>query len=310
MSISIKVLFLASIMMTSLGLKANSIDTSGSDLIYGADNRYEVDDYTEQEFIDKANSVAIRVSNYRLFEDRENHSLINFPKVKLKQIIPQLCENERFTDQISVGNCTGFLVAPNKLVTAGHCIMNESDCASNKWIFGYKEGVTAFKKADVYSCKRIIAQKYIYTDKEVSDYAVIELDKPVVGRTPLTYRKRGIVHLGAPLLVIGHPLGLPMKIADGARVTFMNDQERKKEIQSWLLRDNYFTANLDSYGGNSGSPVFNRKTGKVEGILIQGADDFVYNRNNECLGSKHLTDSSKNTYEKVMRITKVSGLKD
>ena len=36
-----------------------------------------------------------------------------------------------------------------------------------------------------------------------------------------------------------------------------------------------FTANLDTYGGNSGSPVFNSETHEVEGILVRGDTDFV-----------------------------------
>ena len=39
--------------------------------------------------------------------------------------------------------------------------------------------------------------------------------------------------------------------------------------------DGYFVANLDTYGGNSGSPVFNSDTHEVEGILVRGERDFV-----------------------------------
>ena len=62
--------------------------------------------------------------------------------------------------------------------------------------------------------------------------------------------------------VIGHPVGLPAKVAGGA-----------------IVRDNtpnpFFVANLDTYGGNSGSPVFNSRTHRVEGILVRGERDFV-----------------------------------
>src|SRR5262249_51918318 len=39
--------------------------------------------------------------------------------------------------------------------------------------------------------------------------------------------------------------------------------------------DAFFVANLDTYGGNSGSPVFNSDTHVVEGILVRGENDFV-----------------------------------
>lgn len=279
-----------------------------TELIYGNDDRYEADDYYDKNFIEKGKSVAIRISSRRLTEDREDSSFFTFPLRKLSQAIPNICPSERFVDQYSVGECSGFLIAPNKIVTAGHCMMTPEDCSSNKWVFDFKENTTRFNKSNVYSCKKIISQKLVYDEKEVNDYAVIELDRPVTDRLPLARRKAGIALLGTPLVVIGHPLGLPMKITDGARISRMNNIERENKFQSWLLRENYFTANFDSYAGNSGSPVFNKETGKVEGILVQGADDFVFNEEKNCLESVHLSNSHLNTYEKVMRITKVPGL--
>ena len=41
--------------------------------------------------------------------------------------------------------------------------------------------------------------------------------------------------------------------------------------------DSFFVANLDTYGGNSGSPVFNQDDDVVEGILVRGETDFVFN---------------------------------
>ncbi|MCX5789575.1 MAG: hypothetical protein NTX64_13880, partial [Elusimicrobia bacterium] len=31
---------------------------------------------------------------------------------------------------------------------------------------------------------------------------------------------------------------------------------------------------VDSYGGNSGSPVFNADTGLIEGVMVRGQEDF------------------------------------
>lgn len=306
----IKIMIYSILLSMSFGQQAHSLinPNENSDLIYGADDRFEVEDYSDQNFIEKAQSVAIRVPKRRLTDDSIDNSMVNFPHRTLKSVLPQLCRSERFIEQFSVGNCSGFLVAPNILVTAGHCMVTETECATNKWVFDFKQDTTQFKKSNVYSCKKIIIQKYLYNKHEVSDYAVIELDRKVEGREPLTYRKIGRVSLDTPLVVIGHPLGLPMKISDGAKVSRMNDIERERKFHSWLLRANYFTANLDSYAGNSGSPVFNKKTGKVEGILVQGAEDFVFNDETQCLESQRLSDSHLNTYEKVMRINKIPGL--
>jgi len=59
------------------------------------------------------------------------------------------------------------------------------------------------------------------------------------------------------------------------------------------LEEDFFIANTDTYGGNSGSPVFS--TGRlnnnelfVEGILVRGEDDFEddFEAGPSCLISK------------------------
>lgn len=285
-----------------------AIDFGGTQLIYGADDRYEVDDYDDADFQEKAKSVAIRISKRRLNEGNDDSNIIEFFDRTLKQRIPNLCATERFYEQSSLGDCTGFLVGPQTLVTAGHCMNSSYECANNRWVFDFKLGTKEFKKENVYSCKRVLDQDKTYTNKLVSDYAVIELDRPVTGRSALKIRKYGRVSSGTPLLVIGHPLGLPMKITDGAEVRRMNDIERLHPLRSFFLRGNYFSANLDTYSGGSGSPVFNRDTGKVEGLIIQGAEDFIFNENNYCLESRHLSNARLNSYEKVMRINKIPSL--
>jgi len=87
----------------------------------------------------------------------------------------------------------------------------------------------------------------------------------------LKIRKEGTIDVWTPLYVIGHPSGLPQKFADGAWV---------RSVQSA-----YFTTNLDTYGGNSGSAVFNAATDDVEGILVRGASDFVYDYESKCYRS-------------------------
>ena len=292
----------------SLNYMNQELSFNAPAIIYGRDDRYEANSYFDDNFVKKAHSVAMRVANKHLSESREDPNIINFLNKKLKQTMPQLCPTEKYLEQTILGDCTGFLVSPTTLVTAGHCMKSENECLNNKWVFDYNEDTKDLKKNDVYACKKIISQKEIYSKNEVSDYAVIQLDRPVFDRAPLERRKFGQVPYGTPLLVIGHPLGLPMKITDGAEVMPMNDIELKTRFRSLFLRDHYFTANLDSYAGNSGSPVFNVDTGKVEGVLIQGADDFVFDEKESCIKSRHLRNNYHHTYEKVMKITEIPGL--
>ena len=93
----------------------------------------------------------------------------------------------------------------------------------------------------------------------MDDFALIQLDRKVTDRRILDYRRKGRISKGENLVVIGHPSGLPTKIADGAYVK--------------SLKNKFFRANLDTYGGNSGSAVFNANTGVVEGIV--GTDRII-----------------------------------
>jgi hypothetical protein len=77
------------------------------------------------------------------------------------------------------------------------------------------------------------------------------------------------------VVVIGYPLGLPVKIADDAIVR--------------SLGKGFFKANCDTYEGNSGSAVFDDAQLQkghllVDGILVRGEDDFA--RTTPCFISK------------------------
>ncbi len=204
--------------------------------------------------------------------------LINNKAVK-KEIL--VCEEEKFQEQPTPGNCSGFLVAPDLLMTAGHCMNDVSDCTNFAWVFDFKiDKVTQtagqdFDINNIYSCKSIRASALIRILN--LDYALVQLDRPVIGREPLEFRKEGKIKTGTEIFVIGGPSGLPTKVAGGANVRG-ND----------LL--NRFSANLDTYGGNSGSAVFDAKTGLVEGILVEGEDDYLIDETRGCIQSNQCAD--------------------
>lgn len=237
-------------------------NTDSVKVIYGEDNRRDVYDSTNASFIELAKSTAAMINQSNLKSVLNGEVEISGSTLQARGI----CAQERFSTQISAANCSGFLVAGNKLVTAGHCIKSEADCKSYKWVFDYKvdhadQGKVSVPSTSVYSCKKIISRKLDTMSKD--DYAYIELDRHVTDRQPLKVRKSGKVAKGAAIVVIGHPTGLPTKITDGANVR--------------NLQGKFFQANLDTYGGNSGSAVFNVQTEEVEGILVRGETDYVYN---------------------------------
>lgn len=268
-------------------------NTKGIDVIYGEDNRKDVFESTDSALVELSKSTAAMIEMANLTSQSNGEIVIQAETLKSRGI----CAKERFSNQISAANCSGFLVAPNVLVTAGHCIKSEFDCSSYKWVFDYKvdhadQAAVTVAKQDVYSCKRIIARSLDQLSKD--DWAVIELDRKS-DRKPLAFRKKGKITTGTSIAVIGHPTGLPTKIADGAKVR--------------SLATKFFQANLDTYGGNSGSAVFNTQTGEVEGILVRGENDYVYDSALGCQVSNKCPDTGCRG-EDVTYISNVKGLKN
>ena len=148
------------------------------------------------------------------------------------------------------------------------------------------------KVDNIYGCAEVIEQKLDPITKE--DYALIRLNRKVSDRAPLEFRKTGEIENFESLVIIGHPLGLPTKIADNSNVR-TNDNEF------------YFVANLDSFGGNSGSAVFNANTGMVEGVLVRGENDFNYDLENGCYRINTCRDDGCRG-EDVTRITRIKAL--
>ena len=73
--------------------------------------------------------------------------------------------------------------------------------------------VLAIPEDNVFFCSN-----YQYRLDSTSDWAVVELDRYVPNREALPLRQSGEVDEGTPLIMVGHPSGLPTKVADGAAV--------------------------------------------------------------------------------------------
>ena len=249
-------------------------------IVYGDDNRVEFHEASA-----KLQNIAKSVGGM-IFKDGSisvgtDKTMLNPKSLGSKM---NLCKGERFSEQASSVSCTFFLVAKNIVATAGHCMHGKNTCAEVSFLFDYKI-TSKDKKADIlvdnkniYKCKRVISSKLESVNKKPTfDYALVELDRDVTDREPLKYRYQGRTDIDAfedmkvntPLTVIGHPSGLPLKIADGSKVVEVTNK-------------NYFLADLDTFGGNSGSPVFNSITNEVVGILVRGQTDYVKDKLNKC----------------------------
>jgi hypothetical protein len=231
-------------------------------------------------------------------DEMRPQSLLSASAVDAVQAKVSFCSDERFVEQPNPGMCSGFLIAPDLIMTAGHCVELENFCSEYRWVFDFKvdaqtqEAGLAVRPEDIYSCKRVITNALNMS--LMLDHAIIQLDRPVFDRTPLTLRTTGSVSETDELMVIGSPSGLPLKVAAGAKV-------RKNEHPF------YFSANLDTFQGNSGSAVFNASTGIVEGVLVRGEEDFVFNGLNKCVEANKCGDGECRG-EDISRITSVPEL--
>ena len=261
-------------------------------VVYGEDDRLDIFETDNNLYTELARSTAAMVSRNKATRSGEVYKLSGR---RLRE--RGICASAKFAEQVTIASCSGFLVAPNLLVTAGHCVRSARDCTSNVWVFDYgidSEGKKLFEvpASSVYKCKRIIKQRLDRGTKD--DYALIELERTVDDRNPLDYRKEGTVEKGTELVVIGHPTGLPTKIAGGAWV-----RSNKNPV--------YFQSNLDTFGGNSGSAVFDAETGTVEGILVRGETDYVYDSSRGCRVPKQCSNEGCRG-EDVTRITNIKAL--
>lgn len=229
-------------------------------VIYGVDDRVDIFRLTNRAAIADADSV---VALFRANDITDNDNGTSTLLTQNFGAANNLCNAEPFRDQPVGAFCSGFLVDQDVIATAGHCV-NASNVTSVRFVFGFRmqnqtTAQTVIANAEIYRGVAVIARQEVSNG---ADWALVRVDRQVTNHPVVRIRRTGRIPDNEPVHVIGHPSGLPTKFAGGAAV-----------------RDNtpaaFFAANLDTYGGNSGSPVFNANTHDVEGILVRGENDFV-----------------------------------
>ncbi|MBA2404566.1 MAG: trypsin-like peptidase domain-containing protein [Bdellovibrionales bacterium] len=228
--------------------------------IYGEDSRMDVYAVTNPLFVNLAKTTAAMIERSKIKTDGSVSLISGKPLAEMFK----LCPAERFRNQPSAANCSGTLVAPDVIMTAGHCYdLAKQMCKDYVWVFDYKvskenQSSVTVPSSNVYECDSVLLKEMKL--ETGMDHALIKLKRPVTDRVHATLRSSGTVKVNDPLVLIGHPSGLPTKIAADAFVV--------------KVLKNSFTSNVDAFSINSGSGVFNALTGEVEGILSSGQQDY------------------------------------
>jgi V8-like Glu-specific endopeptidase len=233
-------------------------------VIYGDDNRVEFFQVRRSDVREVADSTAAVIRSSNLTAQSNGTTSV---RAETFQKFIGLCSTERFATEPSGAFCSAFLVGNDMVATAGHCI-EVSLCPQTSFVFSYRmseqgQAPDEVNSSEVYSCQQVLARE----QTGAQDYALVKLDRPVLDHRVLTLAKSS-TSVGDILFTVGHPSGIPTKVTDNGIVR--------------SVKPEFFTANLDTYGGSSGSAVFNQDTLEVVGILVRGESDFVYDRVNKC----------------------------
>lgn len=252
--------------------------------IYGSDDRKDWYQISPAERVQPLARASVA-----LFDAAKLDAPVNgMVRLKTKPFgeLKRLCTTPKakFTEQPSGAFCSGTLVRSDLVLTAGHCVPEVSgngalppNIAGVRFVFGYlmrraAADASAVPESNVFSGKEVVGgEDGDSSDVNRHDWALVRLDRPVPSSVaePVTNWENASVSKGERVFVMGFPAGLPLKYAPNARV-------RDASNAAW------FIANLDTFGGNSGSGVYDQASKRLIGILVEGEVDYVPDRARGC----------------------------
>lgn len=242
--------------------------TLDSKVIYNTDTRVEINAESPAELMQfiKQRTLAI-THNANLFYQPEGKVII-MPRHYGRAF--KLCADERFFEQPSLANCSASVIGKDLVLTAGHCI-SENNCRYMKFISDFTmlddgKNPVHTKLENIYACKKVVYEN----DDPKADIAIIQIDREFV-HSPLKLAEQALTTQDE-ILAVGFPSGLPMKSSGLGPV---------RTVSPTMI-----VAELETYGGNSGSPIFKKNSDLIEGVLVAGETDFEEDKTNKCYRSK------------------------
>ncbi len=245
-------------------------DESTSEVVYGTDNRQDVFAHPSATLRDRAAQSTVALMRPGTI-NTSNPNNVTFSSSTLQSAFG-LCSTERFLTDPTPAFCSGTLIDDNLVLTAGHCITSASDCTNTRFVFNFFRpsagALQTVTTADVFSCQQIVARQQATVGGKNLDFAVVRIDRAATPRfTPAPVRAGNTaLATGQNVAVIGSGSGVPFKIDSGGSV---------RDPRAGVL--DFFIASTDTFGGNSGSGVYETDNNTVAGILVRGETDYRSN---------------------------------
>lgn len=254
------------------------LECSTASIIYGNDDRREVWE-TRPQWQDLATNFVVAVADKWTVERLTAQQLTVYDLAARDTI--SVCADERFADQPSLAVCSGVMLAPDLLLTAGHCVDGTDDCGSLVYMTRFANQRDAawdgVQQGSIRRCRSIARIDSVNDPSGTAlDVALVRLDSAFdVPHTWFPIRADA-PRVGERVIAMGHPLGLPLKLDEGGKV-----------LSKPHVDDGYVTADVDAFRGSSGGPVFDA-AGALLGLVLGGMLDHTYEREGDCLRVKRI----------------------
>jgi len=241
------------------------LDVTTQAIIYGEDDRIEVFEHPDAKLRAIAQSAFVALIPRSHFARTTSGDFAIFTR-PLKDAF-EVCEDARFASQPTAADCSGVLIDDDLVLTAGHCFSTDEACERFAFMFDYyfraPGKLEPMGWGDVYGCRRVVhRQVTIDATAPRIDFAVVQLDRTPVGRSPVPLRTTALSD-GESLSTLGCVSGLPAKVDSGAHV-----------LSARASTSDFFLLDSDTFQGSSGSGVFDLDA-KLVGVLVRGGEDYV-----------------------------------
>lgn len=242
-----------------------------SKVIFGKDLRFNITNQMIQNQNDpllianeQATFIIVDKSRLQISEDQKFYT-VRYKKTLQEQ--NNLCDGEKFGAERSLGYCTGIAFDNQKALTSARCIQ-DTDISSIALMFYFRVNEDQITVPKTIPVEHVIFPASISVlDGQDSDFAILHLDQDAPSSIPFS---KGTHTPGTELYWIGYPHGLPQKY--GAATVIGEDVDQ-----------NLIYSDASTFGGNSGSPVFEKFTHQFVGIHVRspGTQYYFQTRKNQ-----------------------------